>query len=466
MNGNNYDPKILARAPKFGEGGAVVRKYGVDLNDERLKTCTFLFRNLPWLKDTVSQITVFPIKMSKKYYDEDSSINDKSGNKFYTVKLPYYQMRCYGKIEGIDQDGSVTVNYEDEMLVFQVGIRTKNKGITVQTYEMFQEENRHNKLWQKTTSTQQIDDLKTSEVSNNLAEQAVSFLEDYCPGTNDAEKTTYAKNLVQDIRNASDDAWDFSKTIAKITLAVKSGNFFPKKFKKGYYNSSEIKNLGYEILFEGTEYDRNLLDEYTEDSALASIISASKIFNPAEGRVGGGVRRRPPLRLKKIDVKYRCDNINDVRNVDDEFLVFYEENEKFYCFDINKIIRNFSNRDYNNPNSGLQFSREFITKIQKIYNTRKSLVISSGVSESGSSSGYSVFDEEEEEQNVINGKQDTNFEILLARVRDEIDKLEIEGEKCQGCNRGVGRSGIYTLNSNGEILKHCGRSCFDRFKND
>lgn len=467
MTANNYNPKNMARAPVIGEGQINVRRYDIDLEDERLKTCTFLFRTLPWLKETVAQILVRPIKMSKKYYDENNSLTNNDGFKFYAVKLPYYRMRCFGKIEGIDEeDGSVTVNHEDEMLVFQVGIRVAGRGIVVQTFEMFQDEKKHNNLWKKSTSSQQIEDLKFAEVPNNLAEQASAFIEDYCPGQSASEKTTYAKKLVNDVRNDSDNSWEFAKTMARITLAVKSGNLFPRKFAKGYYNENEIKRLGYDVLFEGTEYDRRVIDEYVEDSALASIISASKNFNPAERRVGGAMRRRPPLRLKKIDVKYRCDNLEDVKNVDDEFLVFYDENQKFYCFDINKIVRNFSNGDYKNPSSGLPFSKEFVEKIKKIYTIRKT-AFSKTPRSSISSSNYSgIFSEDEEEIAVIEGRKDTDFEILLARVRDEIDRLAVDGEKCENCNRTVGRSGIYTVSSNGSLLKHCGRACFDKFKND
>lgn len=442
---SNYDPRQDAFIPVPAQSEKVNKfQYKVNYNDDEKRLCITVFRRLPWIKDNIDQILVEPIKLSTKYYDTDNYV-DIRGALFYYVKLPYYKMRCSGVVDNISDDDVVTANYGDEIVMFRVAFKTKDVYV-IQNKDMYKSERDY--LDQIKSSNINIAELRNSAVTAELRNIATLSLEDYTPSRD------YTDRMVKSVETSSRNAYEFSYKINKILNAAKYGNLFPKRLYKGYYNEEVVGMFDYDVLLEGSDYDLNKAKEYVEDSAINMLIYASKFYDIPKRKYARSDMK--PLKLNKLDVRVRCDNIDEVKNTPEENLAFYTVNDKLFCYDITELYYNFKAGNRINPHSGQNFDQDFINRIVEIYNFKIS------------SKPRLSSDDSEDYDDIVNRidnlriPEDPMFDQVLQKVRFEIDQLELENDKCVKCNKNVLRTGINTLDAEGRIIKHCSKECFEK----
>lgn len=459
---SRYDPRSIAVKPANVPVRGRVRKYDIDYQDDSTKTCITIFRRLPWLKDDVEQVYVNPVKLPEKYYDENQFyiFEDK---KFYKVKQSYYQLRCFGTIIDIDTPlHIVSVNFRNEVFKFQVGLKIKssNKGISfvIQNESMFNEEKQYFSNMRKSGIS--VNSLKSAKVSEELKNVARISLCDYTPDSK------YLEGIINSVEKNSKDAFDFALSISKILNSAKYGNVFPKRLKKGYYTENIVHLLDYDSLLEGSQYELEKVEEYIEDSSINMLIYASKYYDiPVRKYQREDVM---PLKLNKFDLRMKCANIDDVKDIPEENITFYNVNRTLYCYDVSQLYYDFKRGNYINPKDGLRFSKEFINKVKNIYNFKiKNVPTPSIVQDEMTSQDYDDIVASFDRMRI---ETDPTFTNILEQVRSEIDKLSLfpttSGSRnishCAVCRQVVGKMGITSLDNAGKIIKHCSRACFEK----
>lgn len=417
-------------------------QFKINYGDENLKTCITLYRRLPWYKDNIESIYINPIKISNEYYD-DSNYIELSDVKFYVVKLSYYYLRCLGKIVSISETGELTMDYNNELLMFQVGIQKSKGTVIIQTQQMFNDEKTYISNFKKSGIS--LSEWKQMKVSPELKKIAIGSLNEYIDDKN------YSTSIIDNI--PSDNSYEFAKTVSKIYMGLRLNPVFNKKIKKQYYSVDIIPLLQYPNILEGVEYDDEKIDVYVEDIATNMLLYSSPYFDIPKRRQQRNELR--PLKLNNVNIKMKCGNFNDVKNIPDENIVFYETENSFLCFDILKLYLELKSGNVINPYTGQPFNNDFIEKVIRMYNikNKKSETI--------------VENDDENYDEIVRRFDelviDKNFELLLEKVRFEISKFETQDDKCFICKKNIGNiTSITTLNKRGQTIKHCSKECFEK----
>lgn len=445
----NYNPREDAKIPQAIDKKN--KRFVIDYKDDKIQSCITIFRRIPWLKDEVEQVLVNPINLPENYYDKNN-FTEYNNTKFYQVTLNYYKMRCGSTLISVADDVA-NVNFEDQNYTFQVGLllrRQNTKVFVVQNENMYSDEKVYLENLKK--SNINISDLKQGHISGDLIKIGVNAISDCSPDV------AYTRTILRGIEDVSSNAYEFSVKVSKIMVGCKFGNLFPKRLKKGYYNANIVHLLDYDTLLEGTVYDEERINQYVDDSAINMLIYASR-FNEIPDRKYARDNKKN-LNLDTVDVRIRCENIDDVKDVPEENIAFYDFNKKYYCYDIPTLYENFKVGNYLNQYSGERFSQEFIDKVTTLYTFKKNFISEThnitDMLEDNLGEDYE--DRYHKEPSV---EVDPAFEFLLSKVREEIDGLFINSDTCKVCQKSVGRMGIFTVGDNGEILKHCTKKCFE-----
>lgn len=417
------------------------RRYVVNYEDETVKTCLTFYRKLPWLRDEIDQILVHPINLSQMFYHE-TPVLEHEGLKFHSVKYKYYILRCFGEIISITDDGTLKLKYDNKYQEFKVGIKQITGVIVIQNREMFLDEKQFISNWNMTDID--VPSLKNAPVSKELLKIAEISLNGY---------TTEIKTqqIINTIENSSRNAYEFANKISLIITAIRYGNTFKKKLDRDYYNLYYIDLVSHDELFEGVEYDLKI-DEYIEDSTNNMLISA---FRYNEVDVSRKYTRRKtktvPI-LKKIDVKLKCANIQDIHNIEDERLIFDKIDDEIYCYDVIELNENFKNENFINKYTGETFDESFIQKVKNLYKFSETL------------SSIDEYPTVSNENKLENQQSDETYNILLEYLREEIKKLNItEADICKVCGKNIGIRKMSTVDvTGGDIINTCSKICFDK----
>lgn len=416
----------------------MVRKFDINYDDESIKSCISVFRRIPWLKNNVDRILVNPIKMSEVFYDKNNFL-EKNGVKFFNVKIPYYRLRCFGKIQSVEEDGTVECIYNDEIVMFQVGFLLKNN-VVVQTPEMFKDEQKY--LEEMRSNNIDINSYKIKEVPQELISIATIALEDYTQTRASASKI--ANHVASEFKNS---AYNYAEKIATIITAAKYGNIFSKRLKRGYYNEECIGDFDYDILLEGTVYDIEEIENYIDDTTINMLLYLSKYNDiPVRQYKRENIKQ---LFIPKTDIRISCDNMDEVKNVPEEDLTFLQEGNKYYCYDVKKLYHDFTAGNLINHHTGKEFPEDFVKKIKKIFRFKFVNVPTVEITKEGKQE---------------HSQTDPEFLEALEKVRYEIGILSKDiSDKCLRCKKSIGSLGIVTLDELGKVLKYCSRNCFEKF---
>lgn len=444
---NQYNPRDLAVIPVKSKEQNLKRKYTQAFNDGISEFIT-IYRQLPWLKEKVDQVLINPISVPENVYDI-TKFKIVDNVKFYNVKLPYFDMRQKTELN-IDEKNIASGIYNGIQIQFQVGLlifSKPDKIFIIQNVEMYYKEKQY--ITKIKNSKINLTELKTSPINNELKIIAKNSLEEYTPNEN------YTDNLIR-ILSENATSYDFAYKISKIVAGIKFGNTFSKRLLKGYYREEILSSLGFDVLFEGVITDLEKMENYIEDFANNILLYSSKYYDIQVRKYQRNERKIPYV--TKFDIRTNCENINEIKNVNEENLTFFSIDNKFYCYDIYKLFFNFKKGNYINPNTNNPFPQEFVQKIISLYNFKTENKIQTR-QDSFTEEDYDNVIEEIEKLNI---KEDSVFLSILEIVRKEIEKLQLTESVCVECKKPVGRMGIITINSDGKMVKNCSKNCFEK----
>lgn len=461
-----YNPKKIAEKPKVNQPLGKIplnnRPHTSDNgkildNTEKYKYLSTVYRRLSWLKESVSGIYVLPISLTSKHFDNTNSIVY-NNEMFYAVLKPYYYLRINGKILTIDDNNVVTISLDKEIYTFKVGFTT-NKKFVIQTPEMFEQEKIFIESSEKFPT---VDTFKNQSVTDIEIIAAKIYLGDV------VSDKVYLDSMVEQISKDSKTSYEFMIYVSKILTAAKYGNTFKYKLSEQFYSPLKVHKLNFIDYFEGT--DRTLVNsqdiiEYIEDQALQILMEVSNYDTKLATRkpTRPTLRREKHPHINKLDVRTQCKNLHNIKDIQEDYLTFYSNEGKFYCFDIFKLYVEFSNGNFTDEQTGITFPQKFVQKVKNLYKIKiqnNPLILYQKSIHEAKTEGLEYTDKREFYKQKNYGP---DFFEILNKVRSDLSKLKITEDKCFKCKNNLGKNKYNSINNKGKIVNLCSKECFDTY---
>lgn len=384
-------------------------------------SCASLYRVLPWLDLEVSGVYIASVEQGGDigpYIIEDKSI-ERNGEKWYMSNAKYGQLLCSKEGKLREQRGNELIILDknrNPKLKLKVGYQT-SQGFVIQDESIFNKEKEYLVDIERTRQ-QKLDEILDENVtpivekigmerlSAALHEVAPNVL-DYgiyrpIPGyTEEGEMfvpkidTDYNKKVIELLAKDSTTIREFATKLANIvvylTIPDLGQDIFKKRIAQEYYLPSVLVELSPEEklpeYFDDprtpkSDQERvNNIIQFAVDTFIKSM--ANSIYNikhPSE-RVLPDLLPTffgdlPP----SIEWKSACANRRKVDTIPIEKIVYYKENGKIYCINIDEILvqlwLNDSSIDVDmepepilNPATRNPLSNQFLDKIRSKYST-------------------------------------------------------------------------------------------------
>lgn len=461
------------------DGSDMDKNYG-----EMLKTCLGFFRVIPWIKDRIKAVYIQPIqnldesfynvKDVHKYVEGDWDFEEEL---FFRPKERYYTMQCMGQNKV--QDGDVTsLVWKRVEYKFKVGFLTESGLFVVQNEEILGAESNFLETWVGDYDKKKHSLLNNSptEIDKSLVKSL--FLSTLVETVGTEVELTYTGHvmdqifdpLIQDSATTNDFFDKVVNVVAFIRPNVKlvSSTLFVKRLTQLYYNFSIIGFL--------TEKEK-LSEIYDDNRVPQSTIDyvSEKIYHQKEKLKHDLIEnlvtydlipKRKPLQptmykgRKPEEMviglppwKAACANVDDVKDIDDEHLIFYKDVDKVYCFHINNLLDRFNVMDNTNPYTQNLFDPNFVRRILSIYKPQQ--VVRKEPS-------Y-----EPQQEELVEGPLIFLIEEELIRLENsllnEVPEFFVNDlvKKCKACHKDVNiNDGIETILKN-KLVKFCSIKCFE-----
>ena len=243
-----------------------------------------------------------------------------------------------------------------------------------------------------------LDDFVSEETSEFIKKEISKNLLEVAPLTKDYgilnidtssmsktvdPNTPYIENIMKTIRTSADQTNRELFTAAAniiVYLKIPEAKIFRNNVKIEYYLPDILATLSpsekFPEVYEDPEASEKFIDQTTSfiDNKIYKYVYslAQKLYNfkhPTKSR------RTQPSQVD-FDIKTRnrlsaCTNKDNVKGADKNEIVYYKENGKIYCFTITNLWSQFVEEGSTiNPETGNQFSPEFIKRFDKLYNKR------------------------------------------------------------------------------------------------
>lgn len=469
--------------------------FNTQMNNYKFSSCSAALRLLPWIKKSskVSGILLKPVEnVPVNFYDSSREGKTLSGEVYYYVKKPYYEMRCMGKnikMEELESKSEsdqpdfvrktakdleekpcvISINYNGETIKFMYGYMLVGENfVHPVSYDLFKEEIKYIMENVNTDDKINIDALKNSiEIDDKYIQHAKGYLSEF------SANNKYNLSIVTKIRTTSDTLNEFAEKIGKLYVALKYNNFFQARFVRGYYDEDYIHLLSNSDLFEGVDdTQRKELNEYVDEVVNDIIIGGYKYYDiPLRKKI----MKTKGARNFAFEMKSKCKNISDVFGVDDVNIIFRDTDDGVYCYDVTKLYKDILDDTLGNYNPPLP--NEFIDKVRKIYSSNMYIEEKKDNTEVyyydddddfGSSPRRLNLSDVSETPSTPSIKKpsrreiDKDFKNILLAVREKIANFEDNNMQCNHCKIKLGYNNFQTIDSDGNTLKYCSRLCFDQ----
>lgn len=322
---------------------------------------------------------------------------------FYQANKKFFNLQCNMNSKKRIQDNEILICYDNRQnpIRFIVGYTItgnksqlatyKNKSVKlpskdsterfiVQDEEMFELEVQAIKKQNKTR-----DDQLNELLSQNVNPLAISIASRYlstgllsvAPKVEDYKKDSpYIQIAINSILIPGQTINALYKSVAWVLvfLNISQASTFKKRVEAEYYLPDTLMHLSPQDKFpEVFDSDSGASEKSIANMTSylrSSVVHLTKEMADSQYQITNPTLSRTYKQMilpMSESIQYKdsvCVNKEDVKNVPRDNIVFYNdiEDEKTYCFDIEKIVENFNKLDFNNPLTGKKFSKEFIRR--------------------------------------------------------------------------------------------------------
>lgn len=387
-------------------GQANKTKYYSEADD----TCTKEFKNYPWVSSDGATVRLVYIRSIEDTdispYITDSQI-DYNSNIYYKTNKEFRNLLCQ-RLFKQEQEGNVLVftskrELENIKLKFEVLFITSNQKAIIQDEEIMNAQKSYFKQL-RLTREDKINKLRLRPINEEVKEIGMKYLSEklhqIAPGVLDygiykidsvKYDTDFIKQIILKITKSCHNIECFFSGIADIVVYLNlesiGQGIYRKRIKQEYYLPDVLVELTHkeklpELFIHGVSIDPEQsaqIDKIIEVKKIAIIhqllSDVYNLENPGE---------RKPTRSSygivsldndkfKTDWKVYCSYQEDVKDIDDEDIIHYLDNDdsKIYCFNIKDVMLSVHETGgFLNPRTNRYVSKAFLDQIQSTFDIK------------------------------------------------------------------------------------------------
>jgi hypothetical protein len=385
---------LVTPTPPVKRPTATVFKQHID------QKCLERWNQVPWINGKVNTIYIAPVNGGiKEYISENSEKHLEGTTEWYPSNLEFKKLMCNNHSRSRTQDGNILTAFtrKGKPVLFKVAYDT-NRGFIVQDEKIFNDEKIYLAQYRLTyqdkvkrildgpidASTEKIGVTKLSQALHHVAPD----IKDYGIYGNNSMKnkydTSYIIKAVETISNSTSTVREFFTKVADVIVYLTKMNgvghdIFKKRVQEEYYLPEILVNLSSSEklpeIFEDPRVTIKVQENATrrikqEINNFISEIGKTlyQLQHPTE-RVHGGGGHQFEIRIGKVEKwKTTCVNKDDVINIPDEQIIYYEEGKAIYCLTIPSIMEQIvTGNDPVNPYTQVPLTEAFVTRFQELY---------------------------------------------------------------------------------------------------
>jgi hypothetical protein len=386
-----------------------------------LLSCMKKRQKYEWIDGSVNSVWItdpLNLEISDFYIYTDSKLVE-DGKTWYKVRDSFNALQCNTNSNKRSQSGEILTCFTNngKKVIFIVGylisgyIHDKYSGRTISTGESFIIQNEELFLLEKQflsisniTIKNQIKDLLNSNVSSKTIDYALSTLAStfsaISPKNVDYNLQVY-RNLLP--KRSYDPLFDSPSYLRILINTLLTG---PEQTNRNLFTNIADIIVYLQQLPEAQTFRNNVFLEYYLPDVFITLSQIDKfpevfddpnISNEYKDRVSSIIHSRTnkiveniakkiisytdstsriktniqTTYLSKINTNKKistCQNPNRVLNEPPENIIYYNVDNNRYCFKISELFAQFTNGNIINPDTGINFSLDFIQRFNELYN--------------------------------------------------------------------------------------------------
>ncbi|ADO00413.1 hypothetical protein WIV_gp070 [Wiseana iridescent virus] len=474
--------------------------------DVTKQDCEFLYKKIPWVKDIVNHIYIHPIEGNFDGIIDSNRFIEHNKVKFYQPKEKYYLLGCHS--HKIQEGNILTIIKGGETYKLMVAIDTNTKGIVLQNEDMLKAEIDYIRVWNQNKS-EHIRELRRNEPNDEMIRSAKFYLSSSLqdaiggnvPVAYRSVSSQFIETVIQTILKNSNSGDSFIRLLSsliiflKINLSFITSSVFIKRLREQIYLPGTLPFLTDadklpEIFLVGGVPDetKNFVLEKLEEERLyftktflESLHGSSVLRNPTRPMLW---KIKPTQQIELPDIKSICKNKDEVMSENDEDIVFYNDLNEVYCFNVFKLYNLFKQEDLPiNPYTNRPFSDKFIQIFLTRYASKPLIKKIEHTQHSDLTTKLEQLIEQELSllENYLIETENPDFiqrykssispqfdepvvktRTRVSRVKENFEDKE-EPDKCFECKGELGSDKIGSVFRNKQIA-FCGYSCLEKNK--
>jgi len=428
-------------------------------------TCIKEFTNYPWVSSDAKVKSVFIRSIEEtdiSPYISDNQISFKSIT-YYKTNREFKNLLCQRFFKQ-EQEGNVLVltskqELENIKLKFEVLFmlnKPKNKLIIQDEAIMDAQKNYFRQL--RLTREDKIAQIRLRPINEEVKEIGMKYLSEklhkVAPGVLDygifkidsiKYDTDFIKQIILKITKTCHNIECFFDRIAEIVVYLNIENIgqgiYRKRIKQEYYTPDVLVDLTHkeklpEFFIHGVSIDPEQSAQINKIIEVKKIEIVQQLLSDVYNLESPGERK--PTRSSygivsldnekfKTDWKVYCSHPEDVKDVDDEDIIHYFDNEdgKIYCFDIRDIMMFvYETGRFKNPRTQRYVSQAFIEQIQSTFHIKPKEEVSDKKHEDDYSSDEQLLSEKPLAKGLL--------ELIIKNIEDCENEIKEENLNSQG----------------------------------
>ena len=356
------------------------------------QNCINELNSAPWLNARVEGIFIAPADKSTNInayisQGKNKETYEHTGETWFKVAVGFYQIMCNIFKNRQEQDGDVFTAWKNstEPVRFKIAYKT-NRGFMVQDEEMFNRQKEYSKE-QKANDKEKLEKLLGEPVNPDLhkfgKERLSISLQRIAPDIYDySVNSSYIQKAIDTIKEKSTTSKDFIDMLANTVLYLEEPNaiLFKERIAREYYLPEILVNLSplekYPEALENQNQDfvdknYKLMERITEKVSENLAKKYYNIMFPYNKRLVETLYSDISDKIIIGSIKGKCHNKDNIKDVPDYQVVYYEEDGKTYCLLIDDLLSQITNADgfdnVLNPETGNTIRQEFIERFYDIY---------------------------------------------------------------------------------------------------
>ena len=364
--------------------------------DPQEKLCISEYRTIPWLNAMLKGIYIQPVDDNdlSMYINNKAKILDQGDEGiWFPVNKNFYYFVCGPKANFRDQEGDImkSIDSNNRAVFMKVGFMT-NIGFIVQDQNIFENEKKYYRDKQKSLK-EQIKELRYSSITNKLidiSKRDLSYqlhkiapqVRDY--GDDEDYNTEYISEIIEIFNKESTDVNSFLRKLGQLVvyLEIDNAKILKERINQELYNPTTLAGLDvYEKFPEANlmeievkdtkeaEITINILEKRLDEYVDNMLEYYYTILNPGKRKNTRPDNFGPTREIKTYPMKERCINYEDVIDVPEDQVVYYEDFDlRTYCLKIPDIVDQINYNDIIvNPYTNEVLDEDFLHKFKSLY---------------------------------------------------------------------------------------------------